>query len=219
MKPITELASLVSALAISVAASAAPASGKVSAELFPNTDGTLAEVKTSVNTGPAEDFLNVQYFARIRRADYGTRDFMNNELSLGAYHGVRVVVQAKGAMDQFRPYAGLSFVHETPVHGAQLRVFASPTVSVEDNPIGELLVPTSLQVPTTENQAVRLEVEPVVWLNRPTPTGARAPWAGSLRIHIGYNVSAFTVGVAAEVDYTPGNPVAQRAGGFIRLNN
>ncbi len=176
----------------------------ITGEAFGSNKGALIEVKGSASIG---DQPNAQYFTRIRRFrsyDNKNTSFMQNELSLGTIAGFRLLAQARLAGDTLIPQTGVSY----SIKGENGSLYTALTSSLQQPTLPELLIFATL--PLAQN--VPVELEQIISANSDV-------LKATSRTHIGYQISNFTCGLAAEADYGAKVKLVPKVGLYIRLKS
>ncbi len=176
----------------------------ISGEVFGNNKGTLLEVKGSASIG---DQPNAQYFTRVRRFrgyDDKNASFMQNEVSLGCWHELRLLGQGRLVGDTLVPQAGVSYFTKSE----KKSLYIALTSSLHKDTLPELLILGN--IPMTQNTVV--ELEQIISANQDV---AKA----TSRAHLGYTISNFTLGVAGEADYGKKVDLVPKIGLYVRLKS
>ncbi len=176
----------------------------VSGEVFGNDKGALIEVKGSASMG---NNPNAQYFTRVRRFrgyDGKNSSFMQNEVSVGEWQGVRLLGQARLYGEHLVPQAGVSYF----VKGERGSFYAALSASMQKDAMAELLMLGVVRV----TDKIPLELEQIV-------SGNGGVLKGTSRAHVGYTFDTFSTGVAGEVDYGVDVPIVPKIGVYVRLRS
>ncbi len=194
----TAITGLVSLILAGPVAAETTTESTVQSEIFAHNNGVLSETKA--RGALSADGFDLGYLGRNRLFvgyDGIVQETLMQEVSLGApaLHGVRPTVQMFLKDTVVAPQLGIQYGYKTD-H------FSLSTAAVwrfQENPVVEWRTTA-----TYSAGKLAFEAENFTWFAVKDP----ALTTGTVRLHVGYNLSPFQVGVAGELFYPIPAPVA-----------
>ncbi len=194
----TVMTGLVGLLLTTVAHAETKAGGSVQEEVFAHNKGVLTETKAR-GTWDAEGF-DFGYFVRNRLTvgyDGTVQETLMQELSFGLpfLHGFQPTGQILLKDNAVAPQAGIQYAYKTD----DLSISTAAVWRFQQDPVIEWRTTAAYSLHT-----LAFEAENFTWFAVKDP----ALSTGTVRLHAGYSIDRFQVGVAGEVFYPVPNPVA-----------
>ena len=194
----TVMTGLVGLLLTAPAHAETKAAGSVQEEIFAHNKGVLTETKAR-GTLDADTFA-LGYLARNRLLvtyDGTVQETLMQELSLGLpfLHGFQPTGQILLKDTAVAPQVGIQYAYKTD----DLSISTAAVWRFQQDPVVEWRTTA-----TYSPHKLAFEAENFTWFAVKDPTLS----TGTVRLHAGYSIDRFQVGVAGEVFYPVPNPVA-----------